>query len=115
MSSLLPPDKDGGNRLSVLEGDTSSGEECRTYVFRKENHTLGNCLRTMLLKNPQVQFAGYTIPHPSEDVMHLRIQTVEGYPAQSALRKAFVDLKTHASQLKTKFVTAVDNFEKEGS
>ena len=30
----------------------------------------------------QVVFAGYTIPHPSEDIMHLRIQTLEGYPAQ---------------------------------
>jgi hypothetical protein len=26
-------------------------------------HTLGNALRTMLLPNPQVLFAGYTIPH----------------------------------------------------
>eukprot|EP00088_Acartia_fossae_P040051 TRINITY_DN41694_c0_g1_i1.p1 TRINITY_DN41694_c0_g1~~TRINITY_DN41694_c0_g1_i1.p1 ORF type:complete len:114 (+),score=16.45 TRINITY_DN41694_c0_g1_i1:38-379(+) len=111
MTSLLPPDSDG-NRLSVLAGDKSCGEECRTFIFRKENHTLGNCLRTMLLKNPQVMFAGYTIPHPSEEVMHLRIQTVEGYPAQAALRKAFVDLKTHASQLKTKFISAVDEFEK---
>jgi hypothetical protein len=30
----------------------------------------------------QVLFAGYTIPHPSEDVMHLRIQTKNDYPAQ---------------------------------
>ena len=27
---------------------------CRTYVFKKENHTLGNALRSMLLTNPQV-------------------------------------------------------------
>ena len=28
---------------------------CRTYVFKKENHTLGNALRSMLLTNPQVK------------------------------------------------------------
>ena len=33
---------------------STSGECCRTFIFRKENHTLGNCLRTMLLQNPQV-------------------------------------------------------------
>jgi len=75
MTSLLPPQGEE-QRLHVLEGDSSSGETCRTYVFHKENHTMGNCLRTMLLKNPQVEFAGYTIPHPSEEVMHLRIQMI---------------------------------------
>ena len=33
----------------------------------------------------QVVFAGYTIPHPSEEIMHLRIQTMDGYPAQVLL------------------------------
>ena len=75
-------------------------------MFKKENHTLGNALRSMLLTNPQVKnnqgfkaclikkqtkkkqvlFAGYTIPHPAEDQMHLRIQTAPDYLAQTALK-----------------------------
>lgn len=34
----------------------------------------------------QVVFAGYTIPHPAEDQMHLRIQTAQDYLAQTALK-----------------------------
>ena len=33
---------------------TNLFNHCRTYVFKKENHTLGNALRSMLLTNPQV-------------------------------------------------------------
>eukprot|EP00088_Acartia_fossae_P032584 TRINITY_DN33343_c0_g1_i1.p1 TRINITY_DN33343_c0_g1~~TRINITY_DN33343_c0_g1_i1.p1 ORF type:complete len:126 (-),score=8.57 TRINITY_DN33343_c0_g1_i1:67-414(-) len=107
--SHTPPDNE--LKLSILASDSQYGESCRTFVFRKENHTLGNCLRTMLLLNPQVRLAGYTMPHPSEEVMHLRIQTEEGYPAQSALRQAFVDLKAHSLQLKKKFESAVQEFQ----
>ncbi|XP_023333686.1 probable DNA-directed RNA polymerases I and III subunit RPAC2 [Eurytemora carolleeae] len=105
MSLLTPPETE--HKLSVLEGDSKSGDSCRTFVFRKESHTLGNCLRVTLLQNPQVVFAGYTIPHPSEEIMHLRIQTMDGYPAQTALRKAFVDVKANALQLKKDFGLAV--------
>ena len=43
-----------------------------------EGHTLGNVLRSVIMQNPQVAFCGYSLPHPAEDQMHLRIQTVEG-------------------------------------
>ena len=52
---------------------------CRTFVFKNEGHTLGNALRAVILQNPEVIFCGYTLPHPAEDQMHLRIQTVAGW------------------------------------
>ena len=58
--------------------DTGSGSTCRTFVFKNEGHTLGNALRAVILQNPEVIFCGYTLPHPAEDQMHLRIQTVAG-------------------------------------
>ena len=36
----------------------------------------GNSLRYVLNKDPQVSFVGYSVPHPSEPKMNLRIQTV---------------------------------------
>jgi DNA-directed RNA polymerase I and III subunit RPAC2 len=48
---------------------------CATYNFKGEDHTLGNLLRYSLIKNPDVEFCGYSITHPSENEMNLRLQT----------------------------------------
>merc|ERR1719384_169153 len=63
--------------------------------------------------NPRVMFAGYSIPHPAEDQMHLRIQTVEDYPAQEALKQALVDLKSLATISKQKFLDAASEYKQE--
>lgn len=49
---------------------------CATYVFNNEDHTLGNMLRVVLSGHSDVEFVGYSIPHPSESVMNLRLQTL---------------------------------------
>ncbi|SPO02836.1 related to DNA-directed RNA polymerase I/III chain AC19 [Cephalotrichum gorgonifer] len=41
--------------------------------------------------HPDVEFCAYTIPHPSEDKMNVRIQTYEG-SAVDALQKGLQDL-----------------------
>ena len=46
-----------------------------TFTFYNEDHTLGNVLRSTLIKNKHVEFCGYTIPHPSEPFMKLRVQS----------------------------------------
>jgi DNA-directed RNA polymerase I and III subunit RPAC2 len=40
-----------------------------------EDHTLGNSFRYMLAKNADVDFVGYSIPHPSEMKLNMRVQT----------------------------------------
>jgi DNA-directed RNA polymerase subunit L len=107
------PESEESRRLVVLAGDRDSGDTCRTFIFHKESHTLGNALRSMLLLNPRVLFAGYTIPHPAEDQMHLRIQTVADYAAQTALKTALTDLKALTNLTKTKFINEVKRFENE--
>eukprot|EP00956_Cyclotella_meneghiniana_P042084 scaffold248349_cov76-Cyclotella_meneghiniana.AAC.5 len=47
----------------------------RTFVLGDEDHTLGNALRHVLLNDTRVNFAGYCVPHPSEPVVHIRVQT----------------------------------------
>ena len=42
---------------------------------RDEDHTLGNALRHVLMQNDEVDFCGYSVPHPSEPKMNLRLQT----------------------------------------
>lgn len=47
----------------------------RTFAIGDEDHTLGNSLRHVLMQNAKVEFAGYSVPHPSEPVVHIRVQT----------------------------------------
>mmetsp|Transcript_22938 Transcript_22938/g.39249 ORF Transcript_22938/g.39249 Transcript_22938/m.39249 type:complete len:174 (+) Transcript_22938:76-597(+) len=47
----------------------------RTFVLGDEDHTLGNALRHVLIEDARVDFAGYCVPHPSEPVVHLRVQS----------------------------------------
>nr|AQS22690.1 DNA-directed RNA polymerases I and III subunit rpac2 [Pseudodiaptomus poplesia] len=114
MEGLLPPES-CERRLMMKEGDSGPEGNCKTFIFHNESHTLGNTLRTMLLHNPQVTFAGYTIPHPSEDIMHLRVQTIEGYLPQAALCQAFVDLKSMVTLTKSKFQDAFDEYDSKKS
>lgn len=51
----------------MLAGDSSTSESCRTFMFKGETHTLGNALKNVILRNPQVIFCGYSMPHPAED------------------------------------------------
>merc|ERR1719245_2487632 len=113
MTVTKPEPADGGNRLVGLAGDRDSGDTCRTFIFHKENHTLGNALRHVLLMSPRVMFAGYSIPHPAEDQMHLRIQTIEDYPAQEALKQALHDLKSMATVSKQKFLDSVNEYKQQ--
>ena len=111
--TVTPPEVASEKRLVVLAGDREAGDTCRTFIFHKENHTLGNALRHVLLQNPRVMFAGYSIPHPAEDQMHIRIQTEEDYPAQQALKQALKDLKSLALISKQKFKDAANDFKQQ--
>ncbi|KAJ3505707.1 hypothetical protein NLJ89_g7275 [Agrocybe chaxingu] len=104
-----------------------------TYQIHDESHTIGNSLRWMLMKNPKVEFCGYsapvgtafghirehvyqrpyaslmlsrfislhptssappanTVPHPSENVINVRIQMYDNLSSLDALITALSDL-----------------------
>lgn len=97
-------------KLVVKAGDSNTDETCRTFIFENETHTLGNALRYAILQNPRVQFCGYSMPHPAEDKMLLRIQTVEGYSAPEALKQGLHDLKQMCQITRKTFQEAVEEF-----
>lgn len=47
----------------------------RTFAIGDEDHTLGNSIRHVLTNNSKIAFSGYSVPHPSEPVVHIRVQT----------------------------------------
>jgi DNA-directed RNA polymerases I and III subunit RPAC2 len=61
----------------------------RTFAIGDEDHTLGNALRHVLISNSsQVEFAGYSVPHPSEPVVNIRVQAKAPTTAIQALQEA---------------------------
>ncbi|KAJ5107655.1 hypothetical protein N7456_004330 [Penicillium angulare] len=99
-------------RILVLPG---SSETAASFQFEGEGHTMGNALRYAIMKNPAVEFCGYTIPHPSDAKMHLRIQTIETTTALEALEKGFSDLMDLCDVVTEKFTASRDQFNEENN
>ncbi|KAK5134809.1 RNA polymerase subunit AC19 [Meristemomyces frigidus] len=94
-------------RLRLLPG---SSDTQASFAFEKEDHTLGNALRYMIMKNPDVEFCGYSIPHPSETVMNLRIQTWDNVSVMDVLKRGLSDLADLCDVVEDKFTAARDDF-----
>lgn len=90
------------SKVTILPGMASDGSAA-TFRISEEDHTLGNSLRYMIMKNPDVEFCGYSIPHPSEAHMNLRIQTYGDITAIEALRKGLKDLTDLCDHVENKF------------
>ncbi|CAL1526841.1 unnamed protein product [Lymnaea stagnalis] len=88
--------------LEMLDTRNDGDETVQTFILHDEDHTLGNALKYILNKNPEVIFVGYSITHPSESKINLRIQT-SGRPAVDVLKQAFKDLKQMCSHMLTTF------------
>ncbi|MCJ1237565.1 DNA-directed RNA polymerases I and III subunit RPAC2 [Varicellaria rhodocarpa] len=106
----------GEQRIRVLPG---ASETAASFEFEGEDHTLGNTLRYMIMKNPDVEFCGYSIPHPSEAKMNIRIQTYadgcrrgdeEGTTVYEVLEKGFDDLADLCDVVEEKFTVAKEGF-----
>jgi DNA-directed RNA polymerase II subunit RPB11 len=64
--------KEAGNRLEV--------------EIPNEDHTLGNLLRSTLLRDKTVKYAGYQIVHPLTGGIKLVIETDDAKPREALMR-----------------------------
>ncbi|KNC96332.1 DNA-directed RNA polymerase [Spizellomyces sp. 'palustris'] len=74
-----------------------------TFEVQKEDHTLGNLLRTQLLKNSKVLFAGYKMPHPLHHSFVLKVQTTPETSPLEVLQNDVNSLIREISSIKLKF------------
>ncbi|EGD90391.1 hypothetical protein H112_01848 [Trichophyton rubrum D6] len=95
-------------RITILPGAV---ETAASFQFEGEDHTLGNALRYVIMKNPDVEFCGYTMPHPSEAKMNLRIQTYDSTNVFTVLEKGLSDLMDLCDVVTEKFTFSRDAFE----
>ncbi|CEP20957.1 unnamed protein product [Cyberlindnera jadinii] len=57
----------------------------------------------MNYSSPDVEFCGYSIPHPSETKLNIRIQTYGSTTAVEAFQKGLADLSDLCSHIEDKF------------
>jgi len=107
MAAVEAGEKAVKRRLEVIATGDPDDETCATFVLHEEDHTLGNSLRYIIMKNPDVEFCGYSVPHPSENKINLRIQT-NGAPAVDVLRRGLSELTALCEHMLATFETAVE-------
>ena len=74
----------------------------------KEDHTLGNYLRTALLADPKVKHACYQKVHPLTGGITLVIQTDEGASPRKALDGALARMEKESGEFREKLKKAMD-------
>ncbi|KAI0032405.1 DNA-directed RNA polymerase [Vararia minispora EC-137] len=99
---------DAGPKIKIMPG-AEADLSAATYQIFNETHTLGNALRWMLMKNPKVEFCGYSAPHPSENLIQLRIQMYDNLSSLSALLKALDDLETLYVSIEDAYKASLEN------
>lgn len=109
---LVEPAENEEPMITVLSEEPGSA----SFQITDEDHTLGNALRYVIMKNPQVEFCGYSIPHPSENFLNIRIQVYPEYMEETRpvdiLLKGLDDLNDLCEVVREKFTAARDEFGK---
>ncbi|KAG2673279.1 hypothetical protein I3843_13G070600 [Carya illinoinensis] len=94
-----------------MEHGSFSDNTKSTFSLADEDHTLANAIRFTLNQDPRVSFSGYSIPHPSENRVNIRVQTT-GAPAGEVLKDACQDLMMMCQHVRSTFDKAVSDYKK---
>ncbi|KAF9449300.1 RBP11-like subunits of RNA polymerase [Macrolepiota fuliginosa MF-IS2] len=100
-------------KIKILQG-AAADLSAATYQIHDESHTIGNALRWMLMKNPKVEFCGYSVPHPSENVINVRVQMYDNLSSLDALTKALDNLDNLCETVEDAYLESLrtDEFER---
>ncbi|ABO96977.1 predicted protein [Ostreococcus lucimarinus CCE9901] len=101
-----------GERKLSYERDTKV-ENAGTFVLQREDHTIGNLLRMELHKNPDVVFAGYKNPHPTDHRIVLKVHTNANTTPVQALRDAVTNLRAEVGDLSQQFADEINALRRE--
>lgn len=82
-------------------------EHAATLTIQREDHTVGNLLRCALLRDREVTFAGYKIPHPLEYRMLVKVQTRGRRSPKQVSARALEALADEAAEARRAFEAEV--------
>jgi DNA-directed RNA polymerase II subunit RPB11 len=106
-------DEDEELEKKVTYHPDSKRPNAGTFVVAKEDYTLGNLVRTQLLRDPSVRFAGYRLPHPLVIECHIRIKSMDSkLSPPSIFEAALADSQLETEILSKTFDAAVVEFER---
>ncbi|CAK9147443.1 unnamed protein product [Ilex paraguariensis] len=92
-----------------MEHGSFQDQSASTFSLTDEDHTLANSIRFTLNQDPRVTFCGYSIPHPSDARVNIRVQTT-GDPASEVLKDSCQDLMLMCQHVRSSFDKAVADF-----
>ena len=74
-----------------------------TFTINKEDHTMGNLLRMQILRDADVKFAGYQLPHPLMNICRVKIQTSGKKSPVATFQDSVEDLQAEMETLDRQF------------
>ena len=84
------------------------------FIINDEDHTFGNAVKMMLLRNPKIRYVAYRKPHPLENKINIKIQTNGEITPKEAFREALrnlnADIDDCVKQLEEEFQSYRNNF-----
>eukprot|EP00921_Rhytidocystis_pertsovi_P002356 GHVQ01004028.1.p1 GENE.GHVQ01004028.1~~GHVQ01004028.1.p1 ORF type:complete len:154 (-),score=31.26 GHVQ01004028.1:1089-1550(-) len=83
---------------------------CGTFILHSEDHTIGNLLKTELLKDTSIRFAGYRSPHPLDRKIELRVQTEDDTSPVRAVEKALGQIRHDVMRLQEEFDRSLQEY-----
>ena len=104
----MADDEYDADKIKMLPGALDDGTAA-LFQITDEDHTLGNALRYIIMKNPEVEFCGYSIPHPSENKLNVRIQTYGNITAVEALHQGLDNLLELCTVIAERFTEELEN------
>jgi len=96
--------------FEVQAGPSTSSS---TFIFGNEDHTLGNALRHVLMNRTETEFCGYSVPHPYEPKMNIRLQVSKAHTAHGVLLAGLKDVEEACNVLDDEFIAALQRHEKQ--
>ena len=90
--------------MSVEYINDDEVENAGKFVIENEDHTLGNIIRSSLLLNKHVIFAGYRIEHPLSNKLYLNIRTDTTLSPKEALNNSIYYLINELEEMNTQCI-----------
>ena len=85
--------------MSVEYINDEEVENAGKFIIENEDHTLGNIIRTSLLLNKHVMFAGYRIEHPLSNKLYINIRTDVTISPMEALNNSIDELINELNEI----------------
>ena len=81
-----------------------------TFVFEGERHTMGNAIRQTILPDPRVEFCAYSVPHPAQNRMRIRVQSREGENIVEILSDALDNFSQWCQNVEDQFSSSAASY-----